>query len=390
MTPSAGAVQCQERDELSRLTCEHALAANDMHACCADDRVELHLGVPGRRRGAGDRRGDDRAGRRPRPAPGSARVEARARRRARARGRSRPSPRGGAGSRAPAVLAAATASASTESRSPTTVVTSSPRARACASPPSAAMTGDASRDVERRSAKAGARLPRPPPPTRATCASSAGITQVRFDGSAARRAALSARSPGLPLRSRHRNSRRIRRGARGGPDWRDLQPVPRRAARRAATRSASGVSRGAVRGVHPARRRGCRVSRGAGLGDSLHVRAPARGRRPRGGLGDDRPSRARRARARGARAPLERRADASGNRRLEPRAFSLGGRRPGSGSSASWPWTGESSASAVSRTRALGGTYLRHPSHGGARAFRTGLREAVRAPLALARLTHGW
>ena len=80
--------------------------------------------------------------------------------------------------------AAATASGDAESKSPTAMVTSSPSASACSSPLSAAMTGAPERDGERAPRTGGS-----PPDTTTTTSSdtpsSAGITQIRFCGSAA-------------------------------------------------------------------------------------------------------------------------------------------------------------------------------------------------------------
>ena len=97
------------------------------------------------------------------------------------------------------------------------------------------------------------------------------------------------------------------------------------------------------------------------------------GTRPGRGDGDDRAARARRARARRPGAPLERRADAS----RRPRRRTA--RRPGPRSQPAGASRDELARGrgviAVGRVAhaALGGTYVRHPSHGGAAEFRRAL-----------------
>ena len=130
---------------------------------------------------------------------------------------------------------------------------------------------------------------------------------------------------------------------------------------------------------HPPRRRGAGLPRRPRLGHPVHVRAAADGRGPGRGDRDDRPPRARRARARGRRAALERRADASraptSNRAPTRREIAAGvvfARRARARAAASSP-------SAASRRRRSAAPYVRHPAHGGAAAFAAGLRALIAA-----------
>ena len=92
----------------------------------------------------------------------------------------------------------------------------------------------------------------------------------------------------------------------------------RRRACGAAAPAAGGVPRRARGGADPARRRGARLPRHARLRHPAHLGAAAHGRGAGRGDRDRRPRRARRARARRRRAALERRADPSGRRGVEP------------------------------------------------------------------------
>ncbi len=99
--------------------------------------------------------------------------------------------------RTPAASASAKASADTESKSPTATVTSSPSASAYPRPRSAATTGAPIGTVSAARGSGGF----PPDTTTTTVSdtpSSAGITQIRFRGSAALSSALSARLPRAP------------------------------------------------------------------------------------------------------------------------------------------------------------------------------------------------
>ena len=154
----------------------------DVDERVADERVELERRVAlraqqeerGERGGRGGRR---RSRRRARAAR-----RARRPRRARARGRWRPSRRGGARRARRPPPPRASAPVTTESRSPTTTSTSSPSAAARSS---AAVRGDDGAGARAPSTAGPAPRRRPRRPVRSR-ASSAGITQIRFCGSAAR------------------------------------------------------------------------------------------------------------------------------------------------------------------------------------------------------------
>ena len=105
--------------------------------------------------------------------------------------------------RVPEASATSTASGDAESKSPTATVTSRPSASACSRPLSAAMTGTPSGTAEIARGSGG-----PPPDTTTTNSSdtpsSAGITQIRFCGSAAPSVRpLSPAGPSSPLRPDH-------------------------------------------------------------------------------------------------------------------------------------------------------------------------------------------
>ena len=185
----------EERQELARVAVEHPLAADDVHERVADERVELDLLVALRAEQEKRPREGGRGGRRRSRRRGRAARRVRAPRRARARGRSRPSGQG-ARRRGPRPLrAAASASGETESRSPITTSTSSPSESARSRPPSAATTAGA----------AGTATTGPGPEATTTTSgsitrSSAGITQVRFCGSAARQPPSQPGRPSSPVR----------------------------------------------------------------------------------------------------------------------------------------------------------------------------------------------
>ncbi len=205
MTPSAGPCSGEQRDELARRPVERALAADHVDARLADERVDLHRPRTAPSRGAGAPRARGRAGRRRRRARGSAAGSSRRPGRARARGRSRPSRPDGARSRTPEASATSTASGDAESKSPTATVTSRPSASACSRPLSAAITGAPSGTASAARGSGGA-----PPDTTTTTSSdtpsSAGITQIRFCGSAALRPPSQPGCPSSPLRSGHRSA----------------------------------------------------------------------------------------------------------------------------------------------------------------------------------------
>ena len=103
--------------------------------------------------------------------------------------------------RTPAASAAATASGEAESKSPIATVTSSPSASALSRPLSAATTGAPGGTASAACGSSGS----PPDTTTTTVSdtpSSAGITQIRFCGSAALSTALSARLPRAPRYAR--------------------------------------------------------------------------------------------------------------------------------------------------------------------------------------------
>ena len=197
--------------------------------------------------------------------------------------------------RVPSAAAAATASGDAESKSPTATATSRPSARACSSPPSAATTTAPSGTRSNPSARGDS-----PPATTTTLfsdtPSSAGITQVRFRGSAAPRAALSARLSRAP-----RYARAI---VAPGPFVDELA-----AARIGGTFNQyrdSRLRRERLRAYleSDSARRSCSwespgLSRRTCVRHPVHLGAPAHGPRPRGGDRDDRPPGARRARSRG-------------------------------------------------------------------------------------------
>ena len=127
----------------------------------------------------------------------------------------------------------------------------------------------------------------------------------------------------------------------------------------------------------PARRRGARLPRDAHLGHSADLRAPAHRHRTCGGDRDDRPARC-------SRSSESRATSSSGTscpRTRAPRART--DRRRASEIEAGAPFLAELSAGrraiAVGRVAhaRLGGPYVRHPSHGGAAAFRAGLAAAI-------------
>ena len=140
-TPSAGPCSAKSESSSPALSGQSSLAADHVHLGWADVARRARLPRSEARRGAGTRRAGGRAGRRRPRAPRFASDRAPAPRRARARDRWRPSRRDGARCASPAASAARTASGDAESKSPTAIVTSSPDARACSSPLSAAMTG---------------------------------------------------------------------------------------------------------------------------------------------------------------------------------------------------------------------------------------------------------
>src|SRR5262249_24501480 len=104
--------------------------------------------------------------------------------------------------------------------------------------------------------------------------------------------------------------------SRSGAHRKHAHLLSRRRRRRPATGPPRRVPGATRRRTRPPRRRGAGVPRRPHLGNPFHVRAPADRMRSRRGNGHHRPGRACRARARGA--VLERRADASRHRVLEP------------------------------------------------------------------------
>ena len=267
--------------------------------------------------------------------------------------------------RAPAAQAASTASGSQVEVSDGDVDVQSQRLRVL----EALVRGDD------RAAEAAARLARPEAATAADddhglgsrLVSSAGITQIRFWVGGA----SPPSQPGCPSspfrhpnRTRWQTRRgRIRRGAGVHADRPHLNQYALAASAGSACgpctsrRSASVLLVGEAVGY-----RGARVS----VSPSSERQLTGTGR---GGDRDDCPPRARGARPRG-RPALERRADASRHLDEQPRADARGGR-------------GETGVPGAARPRADrdrrrprrggrdGRTYVRHPSRGGARAFRT-------------------
>ena len=125
----------------------------------------------------------------------------------------------------------------------------------------------------------------------------------------------------------------------------------------------------AGRRADPARRRGAGLPRRAGLGPPVHLRAaadrePARPRRRRRSCTASSPSSG----STDERAALERRPDASGHRDVEPRADARGDRRRRGVRARARRGRRVIAVGRIAH-EALGGAYVRHPSHGGARAF---------------------
>ena len=164
-----------------------------------------------------------------------------------------------------------------------------------------------------------------------------------------------------------------RRRPRPRRDRAHVQLLPRRRRRRDPPPAAARLPRRARRGADPARRRGARLPRRARLGDPVHLRAAADGRRAR-------PRRPRRSSAASSKSSASRTrcsagtscrrtpAPSASNRRPTPRRDRGAGCRSSSGSRAA----AARSPSAASRSRCSAATHVRHPSRGGATAFRDG------------------